>query len=86
MITRLSAPVSVTLHYDHHFRQAKPVSVRWDGRDYPLVQLGYHHSYREGRTLIHIFSVASANLFFRLKLNTDTLHWLLEGVGDAEAN
>lgn len=86
MITVLNAPVSVTLQYNHHLRQSRPTTVHWEGKDYPIIQMGYHHTYREGHTLIHIYSVASKTMFFRLKLNTQTLQWNLEGISDAEVN
>jgi hypothetical protein len=41
-----------------------------------------HHTFRSGRTLFHVFSVASKSLFFRLVLNTDTLFWRLEEISD----
>jgi hypothetical protein len=45
-------------------------------------KLGLHHAYREGKTLYHIFSVTTATLFMRLKLDTDNLGWLLEEIED----
>jgi hypothetical protein len=86
MIYQISAPISVTVHYNHHTRRFVPVKVTWEGRDYPIIKLGLHHTYRAGRTLYHIFSVASQNLFFRLKLDTDTLHWTLEEIADNITN
>jgi hypothetical protein len=45
-----------------------------------------HHTIREGRTLFHIFSVSSQDLFFRLKLDTDNLFWTLEEIADGLPN
>lgn len=86
MIEKVSLPVSVTLLFDHRLRKVVPVSLVWEGRTYPVLKVGLHHTYRQGRTLFHVFSVASAELFFRLVLNTDTLHWQLEEIADGLPN
>lgn len=60
-----------------------PKIVTWKGRDHKIKRLGFHHKYKEGDTLFHIFSVVSDTLFFRLKLNSTNLSWILEEVSDA---
>lgn len=82
MIQRISAPVSVTLIFNHRTRSVYPQSVTWDGRDYPITKVGLHHTFRQGRTLFHVFSAASPTIFFRLVLNTDNLSWRLEEISD----
>lgn len=57
-----------------------PKKVLFAGREHLIEKVGYHHVYREGRTLFHVFSVASKTLFFRLVLNTDNLNWRLEEI------
>jgi hypothetical protein len=86
MIQKLKMPVTVTLVYDHRSRTVTPKLVIFDGREYPIIKTGMHHTYREGRTLFHVFSAASDAVFFRLVLNTDTLAWILEEVADGESN
>lgn len=86
MIQPISAPISVTLHFDHRERRVMPVKVLWEGRTYFITQIGLHHTYREGRTLYHVFSVESPSLFFKLVLNTDTLHWSLAEIADDQTN
>lgn len=82
MIQTLSEPVSVNLSYNHATRNVQPLSLVWAGRTYPVLKVGLRHTYREGSTRHHIFSVIAGNLFFRLRLNTDSLHWILEEVSD----
>ena len=82
MIEKISIPVSVTLAFDHNKRKVFPKWVVWNNRLYPIVKIGLHHTFRQGRTLYHVFSVASKSLFFRLVLNTDNLHWRLEEISD----
>lgn len=82
MIHKLNAPVSVKLFYDHKTRTVFPQEVAWEGRVYEIIKIGLHHTFRTGRTLYHVYSVASKTLFFRLVLDTDTLFWRLEEISD----
>jgi len=82
MIQKISAPVSVSLAFDHTKRKVTPKWIVWDGHLYPIEKIGFHHTVHEGRILYHVFSVASKTLFFRLVLNTETLHWRLEEIAD----
>lgn len=60
-----------------------PKYVIWKGRNHTITQIGLHHTFREGKTLYHIFSVVAGTIFMRLKLNTDNLLWWLEEISDA---
>jgi len=82
MITKLDLPVSVSLCFDDRKNQVFPKWIVWNNRLYPIAKVGLHHTFRQGRTLYHVFSVVSKTLFFRLSLNTDNLHWRLEEVAD----
>jgi hypothetical protein len=86
MIQKISAPVSVELVYDHRKHTVLPRKILWDGRIFPTLKIGLHHTYREGRELVHIFSIASDSLSFRLKLDTTTLFWTLEEISDGLPN
>lgn len=59
-----------------------PYKLRWNGKEYKITKLGYHHKIKEGKTLIHIFSCSNDSLAFRLRFNSDTLSWILEEVLD----
>jgi hypothetical protein len=86
MIEKISAPVSVSIAFDHTKRKVTPRWLIWDGRLYPVIKVGLHHTFRQGRVLYHVFSVVSRTLFFRLVLNTETLHWKLEEISDGLVN
>jgi hypothetical protein len=86
MIQKLKVPVTVETVYDHRKRSVGPVRVFFDGREHKVLRTGYHHTFRAGRTLFHVFSVASESTFFRLVLNTDNLFWELEEISDGEAD
>ena len=61
-----------------------PKKVLFEGNEHLIKKVGFHHCYRDGRTLYHVFSVASDSMFFRLVLNTETLGWMLEEIADGE--
>ena len=79
---KIDSPVSVDLSFDHRLRRVAPQKIIWNNREYMVTKVGLHHTYRTGRTLFHVFSVVSGNVFFRLVLNTDNLFWQLEAVED----
>lgn len=54
-----------------------PLTMHWRNRDYRITKVGLQHNYLEGKTLVHIFSVLSNDLFLKLKLNTKHLTWNL---------
>ena len=84
MIQKIQAPISVNLQFNSKARKVSPTSLYWDGKLYKVNKIGLHHKYREGTLLFHIFSVDTETLFFRIKLNTDNLHWTLEEIADGE--
>jgi hypothetical protein len=84
MIQKLHVPVSVVSVFDHKTRNVLPKKVLFEGREHEIIRVGYHHTYRNGRTLLHVFSVASDRMFFRLVHDTETLAWTLEEIDDGE--
>jgi hypothetical protein len=74
--------VSVITVYDRYTGSVMPVKVRWQGKLYYIKTLGYYHRKKEGRTLLHVFSVATSSMFFKLVCDSETLHWTLEEVSD----
>ena len=82
MIEKISITISVSMTFDITKRKVFPKALIWNNRLYPILKIGLHHTFRQGRTLYHVFSVASKTLFFRLVLNTENLHWRLEEIAD----
>jgi hypothetical protein len=78
---RLSAPIAVHLLSSDTGR-AEPRRLVWAGQSHHILRVGLHHQYRRGRTLYHVFSVATDTLFYRLVLNTDSLQWTVEEIAD----
>ena len=57
-----------------------PRWVKWKNKIYKVEKIGFHHTYREGKVLYHVFSVATESLFMRLLFDTETLDWRLTDV------
>ncbi len=79
---KISEPVSVLCSSSATPAFVVPRTVIWKNREYTVKKLGLHHVFRDGKTLFHVFSVMTETIFMRLVLNTDTLFWKLEEIGD----
>lgn len=77
MAQHINEPVSVDLLSNHLKAKAYPWVIHWRGRRYTITKIGLHHTIREGRTLLHIFSVTDGTTYFRLEFNTENLRWKL---------
>lgn len=82
MIQKVKAPLTVVTTFNHQKRCVTPNIIKWDGKIYKIKKIGLHHWYKKGRTLYHVFSISDNNTFFKIVLNTDTLHWELEEISD----
>lgn len=82
MIQRISAPISLVLVYDHSARKLIPKKLKWEGKTHNITSVDMHHITRDGRTLKHVFSVASATMFFKIVMDTSNLQWMLEEISD----
>jgi len=80
---KINNPVSVISSYNHRLNSVSPRKIIWNGREYIITKTGLHHTYRQGRTLFHVFSVVGGNIFFRLVLNTDNLFWQLDEIDES---
>lgn len=74
--------VSVISVYNASRGTIMPKKIKWHGREYSITTLGYHHKVHYGRTLMHIFHVTDGVTAFRLRFDSETLHWILEEVYD----
>ena len=57
-----------------------PYKMQWQGRDYIMTKLAYHHKARTGRTIMHVFHVSDGKNDYRLLFDSDNLSWTLEEV------
>jgi hypothetical protein len=77
MPEQIDESVSVDLLSNHISGRAYPWVLHWRGARYRIAQVGFHHTFSEGRVLIHVFSVTDGTTFFKLHFNTETLGWRL---------
>jgi hypothetical protein len=77
MTEGINESVSVALWSNHITKKNLPYSLYWHGKRYRITAVGFHHTLREGRVLIHIFSVTDGTTFFKLRFDTETLGWKL---------
>jgi hypothetical protein len=82
MIEKLHVPVSVSFVFDSKLKKVYPKWIIWNNRLYSIEKIGFHHTYRRGRTLFHVFSVVTKTLFFKLIFDTETLFWKAEEISD----
>ena len=74
--------VSVISSYNRENGEVFPRKMRWQGRDITFTEMPYFYKKREGRNIVHIFHVTNGVMDFKLRLDTDNLHWMLEEVTD----
>ena len=84
----INEEVGVIMVYSAKRRVALPHLISWQNKDYKVGKIGYHHKIKDGTTVHHIFELVDSDetLHFRLNMNTDNLHWLLEAVSDGNSN
>ena len=76
----LDEPVSVLFYYDAKKHQLKPHALKWNGKDYYLGPIDFHHITRKGMVTIHHFSISDVDqsAYFKVALDTSNLHWSIE--------
>lgn len=77
MTEMIDEHVSVNLLFNHLKRSVTPTSLYWRSRRYTITKVDLHHFLREGRALVHIFSVSDGTTAFKLKFDSETLFWKL---------
>lgn len=83
MAEKINEKVSVISVFDAATNKNLPFRLKWRGRVYPVTEVTLHNAHQDGSTLYHFFSVASHDLYIRLKFNSKTLQWFIEEVKDA---
>lgn len=83
----INEKIAVITSFDPYTGNVFPHKIKWQGRVYKIIKTGFHYPMRQGRKLLHYFGVVSENnTSFKLKLDTDNLHWTLEEVVDEFAD
>ncbi len=84
MKQKVDEGVSVIMYYSAKKKKFVPCRLHWQNKDYDLGPVDYYHSYMEGRERQHIFELCDkqCTLWFRLRLDSLNLHWVLEAIHD----
>lgn len=82
----INEKVSVISSYDRLKGTVKPIKMKWQGRDYIFTSVAYPYKVREGRNITHIFHVSDGAMDFKLRLDSENLHWTLVEVTDGIAD
>jgi len=75
MIQKISEPVSVITSYNATTKAVRPVSLEWSRRVYPVLQVGLRHTYRDGATRHHVFSVVAQTCNTESPAKLDRAKW-----------
>jgi len=77
MYDHINEPVETTVEFRSPV--VRPLSMRWNNRDYQIGSVNMVHKARDGDSRIFFFTVSeksNANIF-KLQFNTETLEWRL---------
>ncbi len=85
MIERIDEPISVATIYSADKRRTMPWILGWKNKRLRVTEVGFHHYFKEGKKVIHIFDVIADNsLHMRLAYDTSSLNWTLETISDGQ--
>lgn len=82
MIEPVNERVSVMAVYKADQGPLLPYAVKWQGRVYRLTRHGFHQKLRLSQSVQHVFYASTDTLTFKLRLDTDSLSWMLEEISD----
>jgi len=84
----INEEVSVVMYYSAKKKKFVPFRLKWQNKDYDLGPVDYYHSRMEGEERQHIFELCDIDttLWFRLRLDSSNLHFVLEAVHDGLAD
>ncbi len=80
--------VTVVMYYSSKKRKLIPHTLDWKNQVYALGPVDNYHSFMEGQERQHIFELCNkeCTLWFRLRLDSLNLHWILEAIHDGNAD
>ena len=88
MRQKVNEEVSVVMYYSSKKKKFVPARLDWKNKSYALGAVDFYHSYMEGQERQHIFELCDRDttLWFRLRLDSLNLHWILEAIHDGLAD
>lgn len=85
MYEHIGERVAVLVLFGKQYKEVRPFKLKWHDKEYQISHVDYHHKYKDGNSLIHVFSATDGTNFFELKYNSEDLSWMLGNVSDNEA-
>lgn len=82
----VNQPIDMIAIFGKEFNDIKPFKFKWNNKDFIVTKIGYKHKVREGRKIVHVFSVTDGTNFFELRFDADDVAWKLGRTWDGEAN
>lgn len=84
MREKIDEEVTVVTYYSSKKKKLIPYRLDWQNKEYLLGPVDFYHSYMEGRDRQHIFELCDKEetLWFRLRMDSSNLHWVLEAISD----
>ncbi|MBC7707803.1 hypothetical protein H7Y63_01110 [Polaromonas sp.] len=86
MYENINEQVSVAVIFSKGSHKVRPFKVRWNNRDFEITAVDYQYKYKEGQSLIHVFSVTDGISYFELQYDSANLKWILGRISDGEAH
>lgn len=80
MNTLVNEPIEVLAVFKGS--KLEPKKVKWRNRVHEIIEIGYVHKEKRGRSLVYVFNITTASLFMKAAFDTELLNWKLEEVAD----
>ena len=86
MYENINEQVSVLVVFGKDSHKVRPFRIKWGDRTFEITEVGYQYKYKEGTSIIHVFSATDGTNFFELKYDSEDLKWMLGRISDNEAH
>ncbi|GDX61961.1 hypothetical protein LBMAG33_2710 [Candidatus Levyibacteriota bacterium] len=78
----INEPISVIFIYNSKKRYAKPYKINWKEKDYIVEEVCIHYFQEKKGIFHHIYVIKSGNTIMEIIMNSRTLFWEIERIGD----
>jgi hypothetical protein len=86
MYENINEQISVAVIFSKGAQKVRPFKLKWKDREYEITHVDYQYKYKEGTSIIHVFSVTDGTSFFELQYDSEDLKWMLGRISDNEAH
>lgn len=86
MNIKLHEQVGVGWSTDSDTKKIRLHWMKWKGKIYKIINQTYDKKHKDSRFIDHVFFVYTDAMSFRLRFNSESLRWTLEGATDGNAD